>query len=319
MKRTTMPHRFFFEDPGGPMQPSGSRGGNLMRRSVLIAVAGAAAAMAAATTVSARPARVAGKRIMSDRSPFLRSTSVSIGDETMHTLISTAGSGCDALPVVLVHGLALSGQYMVPVADVMAPHHPIYIPDFPGFGDSSKPAQLLDVPGLADRLARWMPAAGLERAVLLGNSFGCQIIADFASRYPHFVQAAVLQGPTTPAGERSWLQQFIRWRQNSPFNPPRMEDIADIDYAKCGYARALGTFHHSLRDRIEDKLPHVAAHTLVVRGEKDPICNQEWAERVARELPRGELIVIPDVAHTLVFTSGKELFEASRAFIDAAA
>lgn len=300
----------------GPMSPSRYSQRSMTRRSLITATAGL---LATARDTLARPASVAGKRIMSDRSPHLRSISVSIGDETMHTLVSKTAAGEATPTVVLVHGLALSGQYMVPVADAMAPHYPIYIPDFPGFGDSSKPSELLDVPGLADRLARWMPAAGLTRAVFLGNSFGCQIIVDLAARYPQFVQAAVLQGPTTPPDERSWFMQFIRWRQNSPFNPPRMSDVADIDYAKCGLARALGTFHQSLLDRVEDKLPMVRARSLVVRGARDPICNQGWAERVARELRHGELALIPDVAHTLVFTSPKELFQTSRGFIDRAA
>jgi pimeloyl-ACP methyl ester carboxylesterase len=54
---------------------------------------------------------------------------------------------------------------------------------------------------------------GLERAALLGNSFGCQVIADLAVRYPQRVTHAILQGPTTPPQERSVFWQFVRWRQ----------------------------------------------------------------------------------------------------------
>jgi pimeloyl-ACP methyl ester carboxylesterase len=54
------------------------------------------------------------------------------------------------LPVVLVHGLGLSGRYMLPTAEHLAPHFPVYVPDLPGFGDSEKPAQTLDVPALAE-------------------------------------------------------------------------------------------------------------------------------------------------------------------------
>ena len=131
---------------------------------------------------------------------------------------SACPSPAPRLPVVLVHGLGLSGRYMLPVARHLAPHFPVYLPDLPGFGDSEKPADTLDVPGLADALAAWIAAAGLARAALLGNSFGCQIIADLAARHPDLVERAVLQGPTTPPDERSWLWQFVRWRQIQPFN-----------------------------------------------------------------------------------------------------
>jgi 2-hydroxy-6-oxonona-2,4-dienedioate hydrolase len=59
----------------------------------------------------------------------------------------------------------------------------------------------------------------------------------------------------------------------------------------------------------------IEAPVLVVRGARDPICNQEWAETVARLLPRGRLAVIPEVAHTLVLTSATELAAVSRPFL----
>jgi 2-hydroxy-6-oxonona-2,4-dienedioate hydrolase len=152
--------------------------------------------------------------------------------------------------------------------------------------------------------------------MLLGNSFACQVIIDLAARYPERVERAVLQGPTTPPDERTWLQQYRRWRENAPFSPPGMDAIASSDYLKCGVVRALKTFEFSLRDRPEDKLRHILAPALVVRGALDPIARQDWVEQVADGLPAGRLVVIPEVAHTLVFTSPVELTAASRPFLD---
>jgi 2-hydroxy-6-oxonona-2,4-dienedioate hydrolase len=59
------------------------------------------------------------------------------------------------------------------------------------------------------------------------------------------------------------------------------------DYADAGVGRALRTFGRALADRIEDKLPLVQAPTLVVRGARDPIVPQAWAEEVSRLLPAG--------------------------------
>ena len=139
----------------------------------------------------------------------------------MFFLRSTGSALPGGSPLVLVHGLGLSGRYMLPVAEALARHHPVYLPDLPGFGDSAKPDRALDVPGLAEALAGWIRAAGLEPVALLGNSFGCQIIADLAARHPRLVERAVLQGPTTPPQDRPWLRQFVVWRQNQPFNPDR--------------------------------------------------------------------------------------------------
>lgn len=213
-----------------------------------------------------------------------------------------------APPVVLVHGLALSHRYMMPTGRLLAQRSfRVLAPDLPGFGASIKPPCVLDVPALADALADWLRLMALPPVLLLGNSFACQIIIDLASRYPGLVAATLLQGPTTPPGERTWLAQFFRWRQNAPYNPPEMEAIADGDYHACGYGRALATFRASLKDRPEDKLAAIQAPSLVVRGARDPICHEWWAEKVAFGLPNGTMAVIPGVAHTLVYTAPVEL------------
>jgi pimeloyl-ACP methyl ester carboxylesterase len=218
--------------------------------------------------------------------------------------------------VALVHGLGLSGRYMLPVARRLARHFPVYLPDLPGFGDSEKPAAILDVPQLADALAAWIRAARLTRVALLGNSFGCQIIADLAARHPELVERAVLQGPTTPPDERSWFRQFVRWRQNQPFNPDSLSPITWADYRKCGYRRLLQTFRYQLQDPIERKLPRIAAPVLVVRGRHDPICRLRWAAQVSALLPQGRLVEIPAVAHTLVYTAPEQLAQVTRQFLE---
>jgi 2-hydroxy-6-oxonona-2,4-dienedioate hydrolase len=220
-------------------------------------------------------------------------------------------------PVVLVHGLGLSGRYMLPTARQLAPHFPVYVPDLPGFGDSAKPAKALDVPGLAAALAAWIRAMGLAPAAL-GNSFGCQVIADLGARHPELVEGAVLQGPTAPPQERSWFWQFVRWRQNQPFNPDSLSPITWDDYRKCGYRRLLQTFRYQLKDAIEQKLPRIPAPVLVVRGQRDPICRLPFVVEMARRLPQGRLVEIPAVAHTLVYTAPEQLAQVTRQFLEEA-
>lgn len=223
----------------------------------------------------------------------------------------------NAPPLILVHGLGLSHRYMMPVAHELALDYRVYVPDQPGFGDSGHPKQILDMAGLADGLADWMAALRLPRAAFLGNSQGCQIIAQLAVRRPELVACAILQGPTAPPEERTWLRQFIRWRQNSKFAAKTLVPITWEEYRKSGYLRVLWTFHHSLHDRMEEQAPRIEAPTLVVRGQLDPICRAGWAHQIAALLPRGQLVVIPNVAHTLVYTSPIELANVCRSFLSA--
>jgi pimeloyl-ACP methyl ester carboxylesterase len=168
-----------------------------------------------------------------------------VGGRPMFYRESAASARLDARDgpeVVLVHGLGLSGRYMLPTAAQLADRYPVFLPDLPGFGDSSAPAGVLDVAELADALAEWIDVVGMKRPALLGNSFGCQIIVDLAARHGDLIDRAILQGPTAPAEERTWFRQAVRWRQNQPFNPPSLGPVTWGDYRKSGWRRLFQTF-----------------------------------------------------------------------------
>jgi 2-hydroxy-6-oxonona-2,4-dienedioate hydrolase len=79
--------------------------------------------------------------------------------------------------------------------------------------------------------------------------------------------------------------------------------------------RAWRTLKLVIADKIEEKLPRIQAPTLVVRGAKDPVVPQRWAEEVARLLPKGQLIVIPGCPHTLNYSAPLEFVRVMRLFL----
>jgi 2-hydroxy-6-oxonona-2,4-dienedioate hydrolase len=245
----------------------------------------------------------------------LESGWISVDGLPMHARVSADPAPDKAPTVVLVHGIGISSRYMVPTAERLAPFFRVYAPDLPGFGRSAKPSHVLNLTELADALDGWMQAVGLERATLLGNSFGCQIIAEFALRHPERVERAVLQGPTVDPKARTALQQIARWQLDTPREPPSLGAVTIRDYRDCGIRRVVRTFQYSLQDRIEEKLPHMQVSTLVVRGGRDPIVPQRWAEEATRLLPKGRLIVIPGAAHTVNYNSPLELARVVRPFL----
>ena len=216
---------------------------------------------------------------------------------------------------MLVHGLVISSRYMVPLARALASDFPVYAPDLPGFGESDKPRRVLGVPELAEALHAWMRALGLPRAALVANSFGCQIAAELAARHPGAVDRLVLQGPTVDADARSLPVQVWRTLRNGRTEPAALGRISAVDYAKAGLGRAVRTTRAMMRDRIEDKLPRIKAPTLVVRGSRDPVVPRAWAERVARSLPDGRLVVVEGGTHTLNYADPDRLAAVIRTFL----
>ena len=249
------------------------------------------------------------------RSGSLESRWTKVQGLPMHARVSVDAVRSGAPAVVLVHGLGVSSRYMVPTARLLAPEYRVYAPDLPGFGKSAKPPHVLNIAELTDALVAWMETVGLDRAAMLGNSLGCQIIADCAVRYPRCVERAILVGPTMDSRGRTALRQAWRVLRDTPRETPTQPFVVAGDYLQAGLLRAWRTLRYALADRIEEKLPRVRVPVLVVRGEHDPVVPQRWAAEVARLLPRSRLVVIPGGAHTVNYSSPRELVRVVRPFL----
>ncbi|HTD18866.1 MAG TPA: alpha/beta hydrolase [Ktedonobacteraceae bacterium] len=234
----------------------------------------------------------------------------------MHARISVNPLPDDTPVVVLVHGLSVSSGYMVPTAQYLAPYYRVYAPDLPGFGKSAKPSHILNVTELADALAAWMQVMGLRTATLVGNSLGCQIIVDFALRYPTSVERAVLVGPTMDPKARSIRHAALRLLQDARCEPLSYMPVLLREYLAAGITRTLRTLQYAFEDKIEEQLPRVHIPMLVVRGSRDPIVPQDWATQVDYLLPDSQLILVQGAGHAVNFNSPEELVRIVRAFMD---
>jgi 2-hydroxy-6-oxonona-2,4-dienedioate hydrolase len=250
-----------------------------------------------------------------ESSSVLRSRWDRAGDFTIHARVSATPPRHPGPVLVLVHGLVISSLYMVPTAVRLAPLYPVYAPDLPGFGKSRKPDETLSIAALADALAAWLKALRLARVVLIGNSLGCQIIADFATRHASHLVAAVLAGPTMDRHARSAPRQIGRWLLDWTLERPSLALAHVRDYYEAGLLRALQTLRFALDDPIEEKLHCLAVPTLVVRGARDAIVPQRWTEEVTSRLPDGRLKVIPGAPHVVNYTTPLEFTRIVHGFL----
>lgn len=219
------------------------------------------------------------------------------------------------MPVVLVHGLGMSSRYMAPLARCLARDMPVFAPDLPGFGRSCDPPHILTVPGMAEVLAAWMDAVGIRRATLVGNSLGCEVLVEFALQRPDLVERLVLQGPTPDPEHARALQQVALFVLTSLFERPSIVLVALADYGRTGLWRYAWTFHHMSRYRMAAGLPSVAAPTLIIVGARDYLVPREWAERMARLLPKARLVIVPGAAHGMNYSHPEALRNAILPFL----
>jgi 2-hydroxy-6-oxonona-2,4-dienedioate hydrolase len=217
---------------------------------------------------------------------------------------------------VLVHGVGVSSRYFLPTAGRLAASCSVYAPDLPGFGRSERLAGRPTVRRLADVLEEWLDAAGLARpAVLVGNSFGCQLLVELAARRPERVARLVLVGPTIDRHARSFVRQAGRLALDLTREPPGLLAVEALDYTLHVAKSGLAGFVEMLRDPMEKKLPDVQAPTLVVRGARDPIVPRAWAEEVAATLPRGRLAEVAGAPHAVNYAAPDELVRLTLVFL----
>jgi hypothetical protein len=110
----------------------------------------------------------------------------------MRVFAITAGTGRD---VVLLHGNMASTYSWRNVIEPLAARYRMHAIDLPGYGFSDKPADASYTPDWQARnVVGYLDAAGIERAVLVGNSMGGHIATEVAIRYPNRVAALILLG-----------------------------------------------------------------------------------------------------------------------------
>lgn len=252
---------------------------------------------------------------MSKCSGRLKSTWCTVNGYRVHARVSANPVPAERIPIVLVHGLSVSSLYMLPTARALAPDYRVYAPDLPGFGRSVKPAHVLDIPELADVLAGYMQVAGIGRAAMIANSLGCQIVVEFALRYPGRIDRAVLIGPTMDAHARTVMRQFWRLLRDSLREPLSQPFVVGFDYLRTGFRRTLRTLRYGLADHIEEKLPRVQVPMLVTRGANDPIASQQWIDELTGLLPCGRQVVFPGAAHTVNYSAPDDLARVTRLFL----
>src|SRR3712207_3025261 len=125
--------------------------------------------------------------------------------------IETFQAGDPAAPVaLLLHGLGASKVSLLPTIAGLAETHRVIAMDFPGFGKSSAPVGApYDAAWFSNVALATLDAAGVDRAVLVGNSMGGRVALDVALAAPDRVRALGLLCPAVAFEEYHHIRPLI--------------------------------------------------------------------------------------------------------------
>jgi len=226
-------------------------------------------------------------------------------DGSVYARVNSIGVG-SIRPFLLIPGIGVSSTYFERLAPILNEFGPVYAVDLPGFGGVPHPGTALTIGEYADLVGAVVDDLGLVDPVLVGHSMGSQIAVDLAARRPELTTVALI-GPVVNPAERRVVTQARRFVQAAWHEPAKVKVLAVSAYLFCGFRWFSRILPEMMSYRIEDRLPRVSAHTLVIRGEHDHVAPREWVERVGGLLPSSRLWEIPGAAHSVMYAHAEEV------------
>lgn len=255
-----------------------------------------------------------------------------VGGFRMNSLHLPVGGSADLPPIVFIHGASgnLRDQETAFRKRLEGRAELLFV-DRPGHGYSERGGPQNDYPdGQAASIARLLEARGIERAIILGHSFGGAIAASFALHHPEKTAGLVFLSPAThpwPGGV-DWhynlaSSPYIGWlftrllslpaglllldgATQSVFKPNTRPEKYVTEGAPALVLRP-SNFRNNAKDvanlndyarRVAPLYRNIMTPTVIVTGDSDDIVAEEiHSQGLARDIPGAEVVWVHGLGH----------------------
>jgi pimeloyl-ACP methyl ester carboxylesterase len=252
--------------------------------------------------------------------------------------VSVAGAGP---PLLLIPGLGATRVVFDPILPLLTPHLTVAVYDQRGIGASQLTPGPYTTEQLGDDAAAVIEGLGLERAAVLGASFGGMVAQQLAIRHPTSVNTLVLAatGPGAahharepdPSATAALLGTGARTAEDAyrlactalysrrfqaehpEFIEQQVRDRGRRPIAARAFQaqRAASSGHD-----VWDKLPSITAPTLVLHGSEDMVMPVANARLLAERIPGARLTVFDGAGHLFFHEEPERTAELVVAFSD---
>src|SRR4051812_13981731 len=279
-----------------------------------------------------------------DAAPSIDSKTAKAGNVELHYL--TAGHGPT---VLLLHGFAETSRMWRPVIPLLADRFTVIAPDLPGIGDSSIPADKIDMISSASRIHELLRSLGTEKACVVGHDIGLMVAYAYATQFPSETEKLAVMDAFLP-GVEGWEpiynapsvwhfrfngeypEKLVQGRERTYFgyfwnvfaadknhSIPEAERKAYTEaYAKPGRMRAAWTYFASWPELAKDfaKLSQTKLTIPVLSiGGENSLGNQLAAQtRLVAE--NVSVVVLPNTGHWILEERPRETSDALVKFLN---
>jgi non-heme chloroperoxidase len=186
--------------------------------------------------------------------------------------------------------------------------------DLRGFGDSDRPESGYSIPELGADVVAFLDALGIERATLVGHSFGSFVARQAAIAKPHRVSALVLIGtgfstsnPVTQELQNALRDlpdpipvEFAREFQSSTAHrplPPEFFERIIVESLKLPPRLWRLAIDRLIEHDDTRQLARIEVSTLLLWGDRDALFSRAEQDRFMAALPAARLTVYEETGH----------------------
>ncbi len=244
-------------------------------------------------------------------------------------------------PVLLVHGFASNHDVWDGIDAALRVGRRTINVDLPGFGWSSRAEGDYSPQAIAEDLVAVLDAARITTVDVVAHSWGSSVTLALALSHPERVRRMVLVGAWVydeqippffraaqlPGVGEALFTAFYTERPEDRF-PAAFEDqsLVSQDLVEAiersllrpGTSRAaLAAARGQCFRQLEARYRTIDRETLLLWGREDHVARLRFGERLARELPRARLEVVPAVGHFPMLEAAAVTRRLLRDFLDA--
>lgn len=236
-------------------------------------------------------------------------------------------------PLLLVHGLMVTGEMFEPVIGHFATRHRVIVPDLRGHGRSRGLPPPYTATQLASDLARLLDHLGIDTTAVLGYSQGGVIAQQLALDHPGRCNRLVL------ACTFAFNMVTLSERLEGHLTPLLIQVLGMRRLAKLSVSQGLKQLDRKQGDwlagLIEDQDPklmvsawretmafdnrrrlvEIRCPTLIIAGSNDQAVPIHHANMLHNGIPGSRLVIIDGADHALIFTHSDEFLRVTDEFL----
>lgn len=215
--------------------------------------------------------------------------------------------------VVILQGWGTSLEVYASMSQCIEEKYRVIRLDFPGFGKSTEPKVPWNVDAYADFFIKFMGALNIQKATLIGHSYGARVIIKLAARdsIPFeitnivLVDGAGIMAQKTPEQKRKIARyKALKKVVDNPITRSVASNMVESWKNKQGsedYRNATPIMRQCLvmavNEDLTELLPKVRQEVLLIWGDRDTATPLSDGQLMEKLMPNAGLAVIPGTGH----------------------